>query len=109
VNCVINENSVFSKPSIKDLLHQYTLVQLYTDSVPERYQPTTSPDENKQLQADKFGTVQLPLYVILKPLGGDKYEEVARYDEGKINNVAGFADFLRKPLPAGGRIASASP
>jgi hypothetical protein len=23
---------------------------------------------------------------------------VSRYEEGKINNVAGFVDFLRKPL-----------
>jgi hypothetical protein len=89
---------VFSKPSIKELLGQYTLVQLYTDAVPPHFQPTTSADENRQLLNDVFGTAQLPTYVILKPLGESKYKEVGRYDEGKINNVPAFAQFLQKPL-----------
>lgn len=68
--------------------------------MPTYYQPTTSAEENLKLLHDKFGTAQLPTYVILKPLGGGKYEEVSRYEEGKINNVKGFLEFLRKPLEA---------
>lgn len=89
---------MFSKPSIKELLHHYTLVQLYTDAVPAKYQPTTSAEENRRLLNEKFGTAQLPLYVILKPLGEGQYKEISRYEEGKINNVAAFTQFLREPL-----------
>jgi hypothetical protein len=92
-----------------DLLNRYTLVQLYTDRVPPYFQPTTSAQENKTLQIDGFGTAQLPLYVILKPLGDGKYQEVDRYLEGKINDVDAFMNFLRKPLsPANSRVAQAS-
>jgi hypothetical protein len=87
-------------PPVKSLLTQYSLVQLYTDKVPPQYQPTTSADENRRLLNERFGTAQLPLYVILKPEGNGKYAEVARYEEGKINNVGAFLEFLRKPLDA---------
>jgi hypothetical protein len=92
---------VFSTPSIKELLSRYTLIQLYTDRVPVQYEPTTSADENRTFLNDKFGTAQLPLYVILRPLPDGRYEEVDRYIEGKINNVSAFAGFLRKHLPPG--------
>lgn len=91
---------MFSKGGIKTLLNQYTLVQLYTDIIPRRYQPTTSAAENKKLQREVFGNSQLPLYVILEPLGNGKYKEISRYEEGKINDVEAFAEFLRKPLLA---------
>jgi len=92
---------VFSKPIIKDLLSRYALVQLYTDRVPPQYEPTTSADVNRAFLNEKFGTAQLPLYVIVKPLGDGKYEEVGRYDEGKINSVTAFTDFLRRHLSSG--------
>lgn len=90
---------MFSQPAIEQLLNQYSLVELYTDVVPPRHQPTTSADENRRFLSDTFGTAQLPLYVILKPLGDGKYEEVGRYDEGKINHNSAFAEFLRKHSP----------
>jgi hypothetical protein len=77
-------------------------VQLYTDKVPAYYQPTTSAEENRKLLNDKFGTAQLPTYVILKPLGNGEYQEISRYEEGKINNVEAFLEFLRKPLEGSG-------
>jgi hypothetical protein len=89
---------VFSKPSITELLNQYTRVELFTDSVPQHYQPTTTAKENRQLQRDEFKTAQLPLYVILKPLSQGSFRLVARYDVGRISDVEGFADFLRRPL-----------
>jgi hypothetical protein len=92
---------VFSRPSIKELLNRYTLIQLYTDRVPPQYEPTTSADENRTFLSEKFGTAQLPLYVILRPLADGQYEEVDRYVEGKINDVPAFAEFLRKHLPPG--------
>lgn len=98
---------MFSKPEIKELLDKYVIVQLYTDSVPPRIKrPASSAEENAELLTGRFQTAQLPLYVILKPDGADG-EVIAQYDEGKINNVEAFAEFLRKPLPASGTRAHA--
>lgn len=116
MNCSINENSVFSKPQFKELLGAYHLVQLYTDTVPRRfYSPALQAkfgdslarqkedaQTNLWFQMKAFGTEQLPLYVILEPLPDGKTEVVGIYDEGKINNEAAFAEFLRKPLDATG-------
>jgi hypothetical protein len=89
---------VFSRPEIKELLDRYVIVQLYTDKIPAKVQPpATTAEENKELQFNRFESAQLPLYVILAPDGKDG-TEVARYEEGKINNVEAFAEFLRKPL-----------
>lgn len=101
---------MFSKPTIKQLLSQYELVQLYTDKVPTQFEPTTSAAENRELQNKRFGTAQLPLYVILQPIGKGEFREVARYEEGKINDVAAFIQFLEKPLaPNGDRTVAAVP
>lgn len=90
---------MFSKPEIKQLLDRYVIVQLYTDKVPLKIQqPATSAEENRDLLMNRFESAQLPLYVILN--ADDK--EIARYDEGKINNVDAFAEFLRKPLTTNG-------
>jgi cytochrome c biogenesis protein CcdA len=110
-NCAWNEQNVFSRPSVRDLLRSYTLVQLYTDRVPDKFYPreerktlrsgtarqTSDGVKNRQFQGSKFGTTQLPLYVILRPTA-DGYEEVARYSEGKINDAEAFEDFLAGPL-----------
>lgn len=89
---------MFSKPEIKSLLDRYVIVELYTDKIPPTVlQPATSADENKKLQDEIYKDDRLPLYVIL----GSDGREIARYEEGKINNVGGFAEFLRKPLDGG--------
>jgi hypothetical protein len=89
---------VFSKLSVKELLRHYVLVQLYTDVIPPHYQPTTTPEQNRDFQASVFQDVRLPLYVILRPDKDGGFREVSRYDEGKINDVDAFMGFLRKPL-----------
>ena len=89
---------MFSKPRFKNLLNQFSLVQLHTDKVPPIYQKATTAEENKKFQQENFGTLQLPLYVILKPLPDGKFQEVGRYVEGKINNEDAFAKFLEEPL-----------
>ncbi len=122
-NCKINEQTVFSKPEFKRLFQSYKLVQLYTDEVPNAfYAPslqaqfgsnTTRQKEDAQVnlsfQREAFGTEQLPLYVILKPLADGKISVVDTYDEGKINDEAAFARFLKAPLEgqAGGLQARA--
>jgi hypothetical protein len=95
---------VFSKQAIKELLNQYILVQLYTDQVPPRFKDGPTARENRQFQAEHFKNSQLPLYVILRPdASGKQFQQVARYEEGKINNEGAFADFLKQPLVAQNR------
>jgi thiol:disulfide interchange protein DsbD len=107
---------VFSKAEFKKLLGAYSLVQLYTDIVPtEFYAPAlrdklgNSSDRqsedakaNLRFQSEAFGTSQLPLYVILEPLPDGKVKVVGKYDEGKINDEAAFAKFLKDPLATSG-------
>src|SRR5262249_21613726 len=120
-NCKFNEKNIFTKGDIKKLFQPYSLVQMYTDKVPDKYYAaglrarfgnSTERQINDALvnlafQRDTFGTEQLPLYVILKPLPDGGIEEVARYDEGKINSETAFAEFLRKPFEDGGARAQA--
>src|SRR5205807_661318 len=95
-NCKLNEENVFSRKEIQDLLRRFSLVQLYTDKVPNDFYPAEARDQfgsstkkqrddaraNLEFQRQRFNTEQLPLYVILKPLASGGFEELARYDEG---------------------------
>ncbi len=105
-NCKYNERNVFIKPEVKQLLSRYVLVHLYTDNVPPEYHSTMSGAQNHELQAT-FGNDQLPLYAIVRPTDKGGYEVVNEYKEGKINNVAGFAQFLHDPLAGPGADARA--
>jgi thiol:disulfide interchange protein DsbD len=109
-NCKYNEEAVFAKPEFKDLLGRFRLVQLYTDTVPaELYPPglrgrlgparqEADAEANLDFQKKAFNTEQLPLYVVLEPLPNDAINVVGVYSEGKINDEAGFARFLRNSL-----------
>jgi thiol:disulfide interchange protein len=110
-NCKINEANVFPMKDVRELLKKFVLVQLYTDRVPDKlyssderssFQGSATKqraDANKNLdfQKLKFNTEQLPLYVVVKP-DADGFIEVARYDEGKINDVSAFVNFLKAGL-----------
>lgn len=96
VNCRINEKAVFPRPEIKALLERYELVKLYTDT---REQVG---DTNKWLQETGFGTLELPLYVILEPLEGGKIR-IHGSTGGKIQDTKAFATFLQGPLEGPGR------
>lgn len=105
VNCKINEKNVFPKPEVKDLFKQFVRVQLYADTVPEKFYKQ-APDEakreehaevNQKFLKSVFKTEQLPLYVIVKPVDGG-FEVVGTYDEGKITKLDAFVEFLKKPL-----------
>jgi thiol:disulfide interchange protein len=97
-NCKKNENNVFAQPLIRELMGRYTLVQLFTDTVPAFYESAPSAAQNKTFQLETFGDLRLPLYVILEPLANGKFRELSRYDEGLIRDAAAFADFLKNPL-----------
>ncbi len=113
-NCNLNERDVFTRPEVRDLLEKYELVKLYTDRVPNWLYPPAEraalgdgverqradAEANLKFQRDQFDTEQLPLYVIVNPLPDGRFKEVARYAEGKINDLAAFTQFLRQPLLA---------
>ena len=110
-NCKLNEREVFTKKEIRDLLTPFRRVQLYTDKVPDEYYRLVGPEQVSRTRRGSGPTrwrtsgsrtgvrdEQLPLYVILRPTVDGRIERVGVYDEGKINNVGAFAEFLKKPL-----------
>ncbi|QVL30103.1 thioredoxin family protein [Telmatocola sphagniphila] len=105
-NCRLNEKNVFPKPAVADLMKKYLNVQMYTDTVPANLYEGTASDEKREKDAEAIlefqqkvlNTIQLPTYAILKPVEGGKYQLVGTYEEGKINNVEAFVNFLKKPL-----------
>jgi hypothetical protein len=105
-NCKLNEKNVFPIPEVKQLLKQYRLVQMYTDEVPDVFYEADpglvrrekDADANLTFEKQAFGEEQLPLYVILKPEPTGKTSVVGVYREGKINNEAGFIEFLKNGL-----------
>ena len=107
-NCRYNEQNVFSRPEVRDLFKKYKLVQMYTDEVPARLYSTRTDNPQREIEAQanlmfqrqKFGTEQLPLYVILDPQANGKVAVVGVYDEGKINQIDKFVEFLKRPLAA---------
>jgi thiol:disulfide interchange protein DsbD len=116
-NCKLNEKNVFTKPEIRNLFGSYLLVQLYTDKVPDKFYSaaarrqfaggvTRQRDDatriNLSFQRAAFANQQLPLYVILEPLPDNTIRVVGTYKEGKINDEAAFAEFLKEPATPGG-------
>jgi thiol:disulfide interchange protein len=105
-NCKLNEQNVFPKPEVKELFKQYSLVQMYTDTIPEIFyesapgisRQNADARVNLKFELDAFGEEQLPLYVILKPEPNGKATVLGVYNEGKINNEAAFIEFLKKGL-----------
>jgi thiol:disulfide interchange protein DsbD len=105
-NCKLNEKNVFPQAKVRELLRQYSRVQLYADVMPPHAYldpPLEDPrrDEagiNLEFQNAVFGNAQRPLYVILEPLTTGKVRVVGVYDEGKINDVPRFIEFLKAPL-----------
>jgi hypothetical protein len=93
---------MFSQRTIKALLNRYKLVELYTDTSPAGPPLPTSPEENQRFRDETFKNQALPFYVILRPLGGGKFQELKRYSDGIIRDVPAFADFLSEPLTANG-------
>jgi hypothetical protein len=105
-NCKINETKVFTRPEVKELLDKYVRVQLYADTVPAEFykqdpgeeQREKDAEANLKFQKERFETEQLPLYVIIRPATKNTFTPVAVYDEGRINKVDAFVEFLKKPL-----------
>jgi thiol:disulfide interchange protein DsbD len=87
VNCRWMEQNVFTVDSIKLSLSNYILLQLYTDGDGKEY------EDNQAYQEKKYGTIALPLYVII-----DTNENVLARFEGMTRDPLEFKNFLLKPF-----------
>jgi len=93
-NCRWMEANMFPRPAVRRELERYVRVRLYTDGEGEIY------TRQQHMQQERFGTVALPLYVILRADGST----VATF-AGLTRDEAEFTSFLR----AGAAADSASP
>ncbi|TAE25024.1 MAG: DUF255 domain-containing protein [Candidatus Kapaibacterium sp.] len=85
-NCRWMEANVFTMPEARDLMRDMVKVQLYTDRKTEPYL------SNKKRQLEQFGTIELPLYVLLKPDGTVLATKAFTRDRAE------FVNFLKKAL-----------
>ena len=81
------EANVFPRQDVKSLLDQFVLARLFTDGQGKLY------DDNRVFQETRFGTIALPLYVIMS--GDDK--EIARFP-GLTRRPEEFRNFLQRGL-----------
>ena len=105
-NCKYNEHTVFPRPAVHELMQQFEKVQLYTDWVPAAAY-TADPGltarkaearVNRDFQTAVFKDIKLPLYAVLMPQPDGKLKVIGTYVEGKINDPAQFAAFLKTSL-----------
>lgn len=89
-NCRWMEKNMFPDPAVKKEMEKFVLAELFTDreDTPENQK---SDELNGQLQAEKFGTVALPLYAIVDP-GGNI---LAKFP-GLTRDKQEFVQFLQK-------------
>ncbi len=105
-NCKYNEHNVFPQTAVRDQLQQFERVQLYTDEVPAAMYATdpgktvrqAEAGANRDFQSGVFKDIALPLYAVLLPQADGKVKVLGVYDEGKINDPARFAAFLKDAL-----------
>lgn len=81
-NCKWMDRNIFARGDVARAMGRFVLVQLYTDSGPNRR-------ENEQMQVKRFGTAALPFYAIMSPDDG----ELARL-AGLTRDPARFMAFL---------------
>ena len=89
-NCRWMEANIFPRPEIHSELQRFVRVQLYTDGTGKHF------EENQRYQKDRYGTVALPLYVILDAQGN----KVATFP-GMTRKPDEFLAFLRTPSANG--------
>jgi thiol:disulfide interchange protein len=88
-NCRWMESNIFPLPAVQAELEKYVRLQLFTDGEGQQY------EENQEYQKEQFGTVALPLYVILDSHG----KKIATFP-GMTRKPEEFLAFLRKPFKA---------
>ena len=90
-NCRWMEGNMFPLAEVHSRFQEMVLVQLYTDGTGAEH------EANSKFEQERFGTIALPLYVIMSPQG----EVLAKY-EGLTRDPEEFVAFLDKGLRAHG-------
>ena len=85
-NCRWMERNVFTRDDVRDLMNRFVLARLYTDRREESNQ------RNRQMQIDRFKTIDLPYYVVISP--DDKVIGQTVF----TRDVDGFKGFLTRGL-----------
>jgi len=83
-NCRWMEANMFPRPEVAKEINKFVCVRLYTDGDGELY------EHYQKMQQEKFGTVALPLYAILRTDGSP----IATFP-GLTRNTAEFLAFLQ--------------
>ncbi len=83
-NCKWMKYNMFTKPAIAELTSEMILVELYTDGQDD----VTA--ANQDLQLNRFGSVAIPHYAIVRP-----DETIAAEFSGRTRDVEEFRGFLR--------------
>lgn len=102
-NCKYNEHSVFPQPAIREEIQKFEKVQLYTDWLPAAAYASdpglaarkAEARANRDFQTAVFKDIKLPLYAVMMPQADGKLKLIGTYEEGKINDPAQFAAFLK--------------
>ncbi len=84
-NCRWMEANIFPKPEVKSELEKFVTVRLYTDGAGAIY------EKQQKMQQEKFGTVALPLYAIVRPDG----TSIVTFP-GLTRDPAEFVSFLQR-------------
>jgi thiol:disulfide interchange protein DsbD len=82
-NCRWMEQNMFKRAEVSTRMNEFVKVQLFTD---RRKEPYIS---NKKLQQETYGSIELPLYVIISPDGKHVGTETFTRD---INEFVAFLD-----------------
>lgn len=90
-NCRWMETNVFTREDVRNLMNQYVLARLYTD----RREPAN--ERNKQMQKDRFRTVDLPLYAVMS-----SEDEIISH-RVFTRDVDEFKNFLKRGLAEAAR------
>lgn len=85
-NCRWMETKMFPKPQVSELMSRMVKVKLFTDRPQEPY------ISNKKFQMEKFNSIELPLYVLMKPNAELIGTKAFTRDEGE------FVSFLKSGL-----------
>jgi thiol:disulfide interchange protein DsbD len=96
-NCKKNESQVFTQDRIKALFAKYVTVRLYLDKTPAGEIQVPDGAGARELEQETFRDDTQPLYAILRPLGGGKFDIIATYG-GLIRDQEQFVRFLEAPL-----------
>jgi len=84
-NCRWMEANMFPRPEIEAQMRQFVRLRLYTDGAGELYA------RQQKLQQDKFGTVALPFYAIVRPDGS-----IVKTFPGLTRDSNAFLAFLKQ-------------